>query len=264
MADSSATLSCAGSNATRFKEAVSIEAARIFDSCSDRESPADLPVFLTAAGQEVVNQSGLVKFKSAEVLDVFLSVEAMPFNRGFFTVDLTMYFRTHFSCYASPVSTPSNVRGLASHSRRVILFGGDGGVKTFLSDAQGVSADELPVAGIKLVEPVTLGSRVVDTLPADAESPGGVPDSVAAFFDAPIITEPCCGKYLLVTLGLFSIVTLQRQVQIMVPSYDYVLPEKECGAAVTIDDPIELFRRLRFPVQQFFPDNANSGACDCD
>lgn len=265
MAEITATPSCAGTNATRFKEAVCVEANRVFDSCSDRDCLEDLQVFMTEAGQAVIDQSSLVKFKSAEVLDVFLSVEPVPFNRGFFAVDLTFYFRVSFGCSVSPVSTPVNARGLASHTKRVILFGGDGGVKTFLSSRSGGVADAMPVACVKTVEPMTLSCRLADMPPAGSEPLLAVPDSVAAGFDSPLILDPpLTGKFALVTIGAFSIVTLHRPVEIMVPSYDYVLPEKDCTSVLTADDPCETFRRMRFPAQQFFPDNLNEADCSCD
>ena len=37
----------------------------------------------------------------------------------------------------------------------------------------------------------------------------------------------------------------------MIPVYDYCLPDKECVA--TTDDPCELFRKIKFPVNEFFP-----------
>ena len=51
------------------------------------------------------------------------------------------------------------------------------------------------------------------------------------------------------------IVQLERDVQMMIPVYDFCLPDKECtssGSSAT-DDPCELFRRIKFPVNEFFP-----------
>jgi hypothetical protein len=48
---------------------------------------------------------------------------------------------------------------------------------------------------------------------------------------------------------------MQRDVQLMIPAYDYVLPEKDCITGITTDDPCEMFKRIKFPVNEFFPDD---------
>ena len=60
-----------------------------------------------------------------------------------------------------------------------------------------------------------------------------------------------------VTLGLFSIIRLERNVQLLVPVYDFCVPDKECVGA-TEDNPCDLFDNINFPVDEFFPPNACS------
>ena len=62
----------------------------------------------------------------------------------------------------------------------------------------------------------------------------------------------CSGKKLLVTLGQFSIIRLERDTQLLIPAYDYCLPEKECVGS-SEDDPCTMFGRISFPVDEFFP-----------
>ncbi|MDL2232027.1 hypothetical protein LJC63_00410 [Ruminococcaceae bacterium OttesenSCG-928-L11] len=265
----------AGANAVnganRFKEAVCIEAGRIFDSCSDKDCLEDLQVFFTVQGQSIIDQSALIKCKSAEVLDVYLQVEPVPFNKGFYAVDITFYFRISFSAYTSPVSTPVNVRGLAFHSKKVILFGSEGNVKTFYSGDRRNVCDQalvsnMPTAAVKTVDPITLGCRIVDCLPMYAEPLGTVPEEIAACFEGDFVSTAEPGlKTVLVTLGLFTIATLERSVQLMIPTYDYCVPEKDCTTSITPDDPCEMFKRIKFPVNDFFPENLNdmsSSQCD--
>ena len=59
------------------------------------------------------------------------------------------------------------------------------------------------------------------------------------------------GKTVTVTLGLFTIVQMIRNTQLVVPTYDYCVPCKECSC----DDetPCEVFRKMSFPVEEFFP-----------
>jgi len=247
----------AAGSANHFKEAVCIEAGRIFDSCSDKDCLEDLQVFFTAEDQNVINASTIIKCKSTEVMDVYLTVEPVPYNRGFYTVDISFYFRICFCAYTSPVSPPTVVTGLACYCKKVILFGSEGRVRTFTSDRQGCVANQgnLPVATLKAVDPVTLGCRIVEAAPFISEPLGVVPPEISALFDGELAIQPDGSKIALVTLGLFTIVTLGRDMQMMVPAYDYCIPEKDCVSAINTDDPCEVFKRIKFPVEEFFPDD---------
>lgn len=61
-----------------------------------------------------------------------------------------------------------------------------------------------------------------------------------------------------VTLGQFSIIRLERDTQLLTPVYDYCVPEKECpcDGGSCQEDPCELFRKVQFPVGEFFPPNS--------
>ena len=69
-------------------------------------------------------------------------------------------------------------------------------------------------------------------------------------------------RRLLVTLGQFSIIRLERDTHLLMPAYDYCLPEKECTGGGCCDggcvpeDPCEVFRQVKFPVNEFFPPNS--------
>lgn len=218
-------------------------------------------MFFSCKSQSVIDESAFISCKSAEVLDTYFSVEAVPFNKGYYAADITFYFRAHFSCCKSPGATPVNVRGLAYYTKKVILYGGDGGVKTFYSNGRQESATA-PVACLKAVDPIVLGSRVVDSVPVFSETLNRIPEPVARMFEEEIVIQPedSC-KTILVTLGLFTIVTLQRSVQLMIPSYDYMVPEKESVTSLIGDDPCEMFKRIRFPVNEFCPDNLSGVLC---
>ena len=66
-------------------------------------------------------------------------------------------------------------------------------------------------------------------------------------------------RRMFVTLGQFSIVRLERDVQLIVPVVDYSIPCKECcdipGSA---EDPCEMFSRIPFPTTQFSPNGCDS------
>ena len=81
-------------------------------------------------------------------------------------------------------------------------------------------------------------------------------------FVGPLEHELCMkseGKRVYVTLGQFSIIRLERETQLLMPVYDYCMPEKECACgSCGEEDPCELFRQVKFPVSEFFPPNAMS------
>jgi hypothetical protein len=246
--------------AGRFKEAVCIETGRIFDSCSDKDCLEDLQVCFKEGAQEIINESSLVKCKSAEVLDVRLTVEPVPFNNGYYAVDMSFFFRVHFAAYSSPVATPVNVRGLAIHSKKCILYGSQGNVRSFCSGDRYVPYDYLatnnmPIACLKVADPITLACRVADKIPDYSEPVGPIPEAISKAFDgdAFVLDPDAMKKVALVTIGLFTLTTLERSVQLMVPAYDYSVPEKECLHNM-VEDPCEMFKHINFPVREFFPE----------
>jgi hypothetical protein len=66
----------------------------------------------------------------------------------------------------------------------------------------------------------------------------------------------CCSDevehLLLVALGFFSVIRMERPAQFLVSATEYCVPEKECVFAED-DDPCAAFRRMSFPVEQFCP-----------
>lgn len=58
-----------------------------------------------------------------------------------------------------------------------------------------------------------------------------------------------------VSLGQFSLIRLERDTQLLMPAYDYCVPDKECSCGGE-EDPCEVFRKVQFPVDEFFPPNS--------
>ena len=80
-----------------------------------------------------------------------------------------------------------------------------------------------------------------------------IPGSIRKCFDEELVL-PGANRRLYVTLGQFSIVRLERDVQLVVPMVNYAIPEKECCADPGCsEDPCEMFSRIPFPTQQFTP-----------
>ena len=249
---------------TNFREAVCIHTDKIFDSCRDKDCLEDIRVYLTQSGQEIVDRAINVKCSKAEIVWVFTDIESVPFNRGFYSIDLKYFFKVTLQVFTG-IGKPLIVEGLSVFNKRVILFGSEGNAKIFSSkykqndfDTQLWKKTNMPYAVVEVVEPIALGAKLVDVRNDknccccdDDFDLASVPDSVCKIFDDALVIGGEC-KRVFVSLGVFSIVKLERRVQLLIPSYDYCVPNKECVGA-TDDNPCDLFDRIEFPMDEFYP-----------
>ncbi|MCL2089282.1 MAG: hypothetical protein FWH14_07340 [Oscillospiraceae bacterium] len=250
-----------GSNV--FKEAVCVDTHRIYDSCRDKDCVEDMRVIFTNSAQAVIDAAYTVKAKRAEVLHTYFDTEPVPFNKGFYSVDMTFFFHVTFEAFTSPVGRPVKVDGLASYTKKVILYGSEGNAKTFTSRdtvenpiSRALSPDHrLPKAIVHIAEPMILDTKLKDTDQYKSDFSMTVPVAVARLFDGDFCrVSP--EKSVEITLGLFTIVQLERAVQIMIPAYDFCIPDKECSG--TTETPSEIFNRIKFPADDFFPPKMNA------
>ncbi len=254
-----------------FKDAVCIDTARIYDSCSDKDCLENLRVvFPEAIARSVIDVATSAKIKNVTVLNVLIDVEPLPFNKGFFSVSMTYYFEVTAEV-CTPQSDSITVVGFATAEKRAILFGSDGGARVFKSGQSGQinQNSDMPTAKVQVVDPICLNSElVVCTCP---DFPVKVPDCIASYFKCCCFgRNPDCNdnaavhKDLYVTLGLFSIVLLERRVQMISPCYDFCVPDKDCSACVSSEqNPCELFSQISFPTDKFFPPKLNDCDCSC-
>ncbi len=247
------TTTAVGANC--FKEAVCIDTKRIYDSCSDKDCLDDLQVYFTDCDQKIVDCATSVRVKGCEILNVYLDVEPIPFNKGFYSVDITFFFEVKLSAYTAPLTPPLNVKGVSIFSKKVILYGSEGNVRTFSSDSCRTSdvctTTALPKATVQCVDPVSLAVRLVEKCDFVPEPICDIPHCVSNCFEG-IFTTVRPEKTVYITLGLFTIVQLERSVQIMIPAYDFCVPGKE-SVGTNTDDPCELFKKIKFPTDAFFP-----------
>ncbi|MEG2378179.1 MAG: hypothetical protein RSC43_07480 [Clostridia bacterium] len=134
------------------KEAVCIHTNRIYDSCRDKECLEDLRVYPTRCSQEIIDKASSVKCKSAELIWTQIDVSEVTFNRGFYAVDITFFYRVTVDAYGCGCR-PHEVCGLATYEKRVILYGSEGNVHIFNSKLSSAccgsnlsSASNLPTA----------------------------------------------------------------------------------------------------------------------
>ena len=87
-----------------------------------------------------------------------------------------------------------------------------------------------------MVDPITLGAKLVDVRDGhscccdDDFDLASVPSSVTRVFDDALVVGGEA-KRVFVSIGIFSIIKLERRVQLLIPSYDFCIPHKECVGA---------------------------------
>ena len=251
------------SDERRIREAVCIHTKKIFDSCKDKDCIEDLRVYPTRGCQEVIDRAVSVKAGCAELLYAYIDVEPVTFNRGFYTVDVRYFYRITADAFVG-AARPVEITGLAVFDKRVILFGSEGSAKVFTStgkncgsDIQGLPATTAPTAVVESVDPIILGLKLVEVCQCHHhDNCCEIPPAVCACFPEELVTGGDVHR-LFVTLGQFSIIRLERDTQLLMPAYDYCMPEKDCdcGCDCRQEDPCELFRKVQFPVGEFFPPN---------
>lgn len=254
----------------RFREAVCIHTNKIYDQCRDKDCLEDLRVYLTACGQEIINNAINVKIRKAEIIWVYSDIEPVPFNRGFYSVDLKYFFKITLDAYTG-VGRPCPVFGLATFDKKVLLFGSEGSAKVFTSkfkndalDPQGWKKTNMPKAVVEVVEPIALSAKVVDSgdkccCHDGAADLSAIPQDICGIFEDNLVFGGE-KKRVYVTIGVFSIIKLERSVQLLIPVYDFCIPDKKC-VATSDESPCDLFEKISFPVDEFFPPTRFS---ECD
>ena len=242
-------------NPGNIKEAVCINAARVYDSCSSKEYLEDLRVYFTPDKHELIEQANSVRLRSVEVIKVFLRLEPVPFNQGFYSVDLNFFFDVCLDIFRPQSPCPTVVHGVCTANKRVILFGSEGSVKMFVSgsdespDVEPSTGKVLPKATCLVSDPIGLSAKICDRPPQGCELCSRIPESICSQYGTDFDYSNTHSIY--VTIGVFTIVQLVRIVPLLIPTYDFCIPEKECPT--TSDSPREMFRRIEFPTTDFFP-----------
>lgn len=258
-------------------QSVCIDTLRVYDSCGDKDCLNDLRVYFTNCTQELIDSAVSVRIRDAEVISVLTDIEAVPFHKGFYSLDMTYFFDICLDVYCAPHSSPEKVNGLSVFNKKVILYGSEGSVKVFTSDyspeemdIQNGPSKNLPKASVQVAKPVALSAKLCDCN-AFVNPPCKIPDKICRCYGGAF--EPAASRCVFVTLGVFSIARIERNVQLLIPSYDFCVPEKECSNSS--DNPCEVFSKLDFPNDEFFPPNVmeasgenggcgGCGGCGCN
>ena len=245
------------------REAVCVHTDKITDSCLAKDCIEDLHVYLTVDSQCALDSAAAARARYVELLHVDVRVESVPYSTGYYTVDVTFYYRVIADATISGSRT-NTISGLAVFSKRIVLYGGDTTARSYSSKSaapfqckQPVTPSFTPEGIAEVVDPIILGSRVQEVGSCGCccpPTPPELPENILACFDQELVLSGEC-KRLLVTVGQFSITRLQRSTQLLIPTFDYCVPTKSCPTigAANEESPCQVFSQIDFPMDAFFP-----------
>ena len=244
-------------------DTVCIDTYRVLDSCRDRDCYEDVRVYLDTFGQNVIDNANAVRLKESCILWTNVLLDSIPFNRGFYQVTVRFFIKVILEACVC-MGNSQEICGIAAVEKKVVLYGSEGNVSIYKSNqgtgfcdvgACGSASNNLPVGVVEVVPPVALSARIADC----GCGCGGycccracdIPESVCNGVVNGLVD---CdeGKHLYVTLGIFSVIRIERPAQYLVTASDYSVPDKEC--CVSDDgDPCSIFRKMEFPINEFTP-----------
>lgn len=112
------TKSCCNDKVSgKIREAVCIDTNRVYDSCADKDCLADLRVYFPPQYQQTIDRATNVRCRGCEILNVFIDVERVPFNRGFYSVDITFFFKVTLDAYSVAAAPPETVCGFTTFQK---------------------------------------------------------------------------------------------------------------------------------------------------
>lgn len=255
------------------KENICIDTHRVLDSCRDKDCFENVRVFLTDFGEEIIDRTSIVRAKCAKIVSAYIDINDVPFNRGFYQLNIKMYVKLTFEACISQGNI-QEFEGMAVVEKKVVLYGSEGNVNVFKSEhnksgfcnivpCQGNQSSNLPIAVLETVDPIVLNVKIVEprVFPCCCCCCiDDIPDFVYNHINGKLCDRE--DKALVVSLGFFSVVKIERPTQLIVNATEYNIPDKECITAQE-DDPCTLFKAMAFPVNEFSPQIHNNSVCPC-
>lgn len=248
-------------NPDDLRQALAIHTRKITDSCRDKDCIEDLQVYLTKGSQAILETATGAKVRCADLLYTYIDVEPASFDRNHYCIDVTFYYRILADATVG-TCRPATLYGLAVFSKRAVLCGEESAAHIYTSDTRLGACDgfthhsaNLPTAVVEVLDPMVLGSKTREVCECKCGDhiTQQIPTIIQSAFDEPLVMT---GEHrrLLVTLGQFSIIRLERDAQLIVPMVEYSIPCKECcDAPGCAEDPCEMFARIPFPTARFTP-----------
>ncbi len=254
-----------GGQCGKERDMICIDTYRVLDSCRDKDCFEDVRVYLTCEGQEIIDHTSVVRAKYAKVVWSCIDIDPVPFNRGFYQLYIKIYVKITLEACIAPGKI-EEFDGIAVVEKKVILFGSEGNVSVFKSEASKscfcsgaagkvTPSGNLPIAVIETVDPIILSTKVVEPHKpcrcCCCCTVDEIPDCVIGGVRGSLRDDPD-SNLLLVSLGFFSVVRIERPAQYLINAVEYCVPEKEC-VLPTVEDPCCLFKQMEFPTSEFCP-----------
>lgn len=247
------------------RETVCIETNRILDSCRDRDCYEDVRVYLTDFGEEIISRTNSVRTRNACIAWTNITIDPVRFNRGFYSVTIKFYIKLTFeACVGGGRSQEFD--GIAVIEKRVILYGSESNVNIFKSSPDSsdfcavpepcCSTRNVPIAVVEVVDPIVLSTRIAEhhhechccCCVSD------IPHAVSERINGALADDhgEDGRRFLVVSLGIFSVVRIVRPAQYLINATEYAVPDKECVEPCD-DNPCNIFRKMAFPSNEFYP-----------
>ena len=195
------------------------------------------------------------------MVSVGISIDEVPFNEGFFQLDLRYYILLDFEACTNGTPRTQQFRGIGVLEKKVVLWGGEENVSIFRSTENSTFCNNqtdvlsnFPIGVVETVPPIVLGVKVVDCTRRCGCCHVGcetIPEEIADLLDGELV-DPDEGNQLFISLGIFSVIRLQRPGQFLITATPYSVPDKEC-TPTNESDPCSLFRSMAFPIDEFTP-----------
>ncbi len=258
----------AGSASSGGRETICIDTNRVLDSCRDRDCYENARVYVGTMGQDLLDRAGCsVRVLCARILWTYISVDPIQFNRGFYQITARFYIHVKMeSCVG--IGRSQEFDGIAVAEKTVVLFGGEGNVSIFRSDPDAnrctpwtgsIRSNNTPTAVVETVEPVVLGSCVVEPNNCSCGcycccQAVDIPQDMLDLCGMDCACDGDSNNRLYVSLGLFTVFRIERPAQFLISASEYCVPDKECVCDEPAS-PCSLFRSMAFPTGEF------SGCC---
>ena len=231
------------------QELTSVNVKRIYDSCASKDYLENLRCFFTESNKSIIDQSINIKVKDISVLTVNIDIESLQLRDGFFSVNQTFFFKVETEVISSNFSNFLNA--LCIYSKNTVLFGSKSDVKIFSSNEKKTDYDEenFPKVVVQVSKPLLLSSSLTEVRNLnELEKLPNIPYEIIEYFGGKF-EDLNVLKYLSISIGLFSIAHIERNVQMMVLTNNSG-NIKECNRGLNSK---ETFANTQFPMNNFFP-----------
>jgi len=263
-----------GNTGGRNDQLCCVSVNKIFDSAKDKDCLEDLRVHLCDRAQEIVDHATAVRCTDVEVIYTSISIDTVPFNRGFYQVTIRYYFCVTLECCVCG-GRSQFVKGLAAFDKKVILYGSEKNVSVFTSDPDGndfcvdpckLKCNEtstLPTVTLEVAAPICLDVKVKERCVPYGHCcmcADNIPNRVRERFEGDFLDGVGVNS-VYVSIGLFSVIRMERTVQLVLPASHFCLPDKDSTPAHDSSDPCSVFGKMNFPLGEFFPYAEDGGKC---